>query len=180
MKPIAASSIVLFLILILYGIPLYGQLKLGGSQSEINFREGAGLNSRVLYTVGRSNLLVILPGEPENGFVEVFDIESSSFGFVYELLIKVTDTLNYQKQHYFEASGNNENGDVGIELVNRTDRAVFIWINKNIYNLVPHEKKELIFNEEEIIYFSSTPGSYPVFGREILKKGNFYRWNFSL
>jgi hypothetical protein len=174
------KSITFLLLLIIYRFPLYGQLKLGGSQSEINFRESPGLNTKILYTVSSSNLLVILPREVQNGFVEVFDIESSSFGFVYEPLIKVTDTLNFQKQHFFERSGNNEKGDIEIELINRTDKSLFIWINKSIYNLTPGEKKDLIFNNEEIIYFSSAPGLYPVFGREILKKGNSYKWNFTL
>jgi hypothetical protein len=180
MKPMITRSIILLLLLFVYRGPLYSQLKLGGSQSEINFREGPGLNSKVIYTVSSSNLLVILPGEPRNGFVEVFDIESSSFGFVYEPLVKVTDTLNFQKQHFFERSGKNENGDIAIELINRTDHSLFIWINKNIYNLAPHEKKDLIFSDEEITYFSSAPGLYPVFGREILKKGISYKWDFTL
>jgi hypothetical protein len=160
--------------------PVSGQLKLGGSPSEINFREGPYLNSRVLYTVGSSNLLVILPRETQNGFAEVFDIESNSFGFVYESLIKITDTLNFQKQNYFERSGENEPGEVAIELINRTDHSLFVWINRNIYNLAPFEKKELVFSEEEITFFSSAPGLFPVFGREILKKGNVYQWNFTL
>ena len=180
MKPMRIKSIAFLLLLIVFRFPLYGQLKLGGSQSEINFRESPGLNSKVLSTVSSSNLLVILPGEPQNGYVEVFDIESSSFGFVYESLIKVTDTLYFQKQHFFERSGENENGDITIEMINRTDHSLFIWINKNIFNLAPHEKKELIFKDEEITYFSSAPGLYPVFGREILKKGNSYKWDFTL
>lgn len=174
------KSIIFLLLLAVHIFPLYGQLKLGSSQSEINFREGPGINTKVLSTVRSSNLLVILQGESQNGFVQVFDIESSSFGFVYENLIKVTDTLNFQKQNFFQKSEKNENGDIAIELINRTSHSLFIWINKNIYNLVPHEKKELILNDEEITYFSSAPGLYPVFGREILKKGNYYQWNFSL
>jgi len=175
------TRIFAFLILVVIFIdPLQGQLRLGGSKSEINFREGPGLNFKVLATISSSNLLVILPGESKNGFVEVFDIESSSFGFILERLISVTDTLNFQKQHYFEKSGENENGDIGIELINRTDHTLFIWINKKIYNLAPNEKKDLIFSDEEITYFSSAPGLYPVFGREILKKGNYYRWDFAL
>jgi hypothetical protein len=175
------KSITFILILLaLYHFPVYGQLKLGGSKSEINFREGPGTGSKVLYTISSSNLLVILPGEPQNGYVEVFDIESSSFGFVYETLIQVTDTLNFQKQHFLERSGNNENGDISIELINRTENSLFIWINKNIYNLAPHEKKDLVFTNEEITYFSSAPGLYPVFGREILKKGYTYKLEFEL
>jgi hypothetical protein len=180
MKLLNTKSIAFFLLLIFYRFPIFGQLKLGSTPSEINFREGPGINSKVLYTISSSNLLVILPGEPQSGFVEVFDIESSSFGFVYESLIKITDTLYFQKQHFFERSGINENGDIAIELINRTDHSLFIWINKNMYNLAPHEKKDLILNNEEIIYFSSAPGLYPVFGREILKKGNSYQWNFTL
>jgi len=171
-------SILLFLLV--SNSPISGQLKLGGSQSEINFREGPGTNSKVLSTISSSNLLVILPGEPQNGFVQVFDIESSSFGFVYELLVKVNDTLNFQKQHFFERSGENDSGYIEIELINRTDHSLFVWINRSIFNLAPHEKKDLVFNDEEITYFSSAPGLYPVFGREILKKGYSYKWDFIL
>jgi hypothetical protein len=180
MKRIFSGSAVYLFLLILYSSQLYGQLKLGGSRSEINFREGPGTDSKVLSTISSSNLLVILPGEPENGFVPVFDIESSSFGYVYEPLINVTDTLHFQKQSFFGISGLNDTGDIAIELINRTDRSLFVWINKNIYNLSPYEVKNLIFNKEEIIYFSSAPGLYPVFGKEILKKGNSYTWNFRL
>jgi len=179
MKPIISGSIALYLLFITCGHPLSAQLKLGGSRSEINFREGPAMNSRVLSSVGSSNLLVILPREPQNGFVEVFDIESSSFGFVYENLIRVTDTLNFQKQHFLERSDTNATGDILIELINRTDNSLFVWINRNNYSLAPHEKKDLIFTDEEITYFSSAPGLYPVFGREILKKGNTYKWNFT-
>jgi hypothetical protein len=180
MKTMKTRSIAFLLLLLLCVFPIYGQLKLGSSQSEINFREGPRMNSKVLSTISSSNLLVILPGEPQNGFVEVFDNESSSFGFVYETLIKVTDTLYFQNQHFFEKSGVNENGDIAIELINRTDHSLFIWINRNIYNLAPHEKKDLIFNEEEITYFSSAPGLYPVLGREVLKRGFSYKWDFTL
>jgi hypothetical protein len=180
MKTIIKRSIALLLLLATCGFQLSAQLKLGGSQSEINFRQGPGVNSKILSTVGSSNLLVILPGEPQNGFVEVFDIESSSFGFVYQSLIKITDTLNFQKQHFFERSGPDLQGDIMIELINRTERSLFVWINKNIYNLAPHEKKDLIFNDEEITFFSSAPGLFPVFGREILKKGNTYKWDFRM
>jgi hypothetical protein len=34
--------------------------------------------------------------------------------------------------------------------------------------------------DEEIIYFASTPGVFPVFGRENLKRGFIYKWNFTL
>lgn len=180
MKLINIKTITILLLLLFYRFSLYGQLELGSTQSEINFREGPGVNSKVLYTITRSNLLVILPREPQNGFVEVFDIESSSFGFVYASLIKITDTLYFQKQHFFERSGSNENGDITIELINRTSHSLFIWINKNIYNLNPNEKKDLVLSDEEITYFSSAPGLYPVFGKEILKKGNAYQWNFTL
>lgn len=174
------KSIALLVLLFVYELPVLCQLKLGGSQSEINFREGPGTNSKVLSTISSSNLLVILPGEPQNGFVQVFDIESSSFGFVYEPLVKVNDTIYFQKQHFFERSGVNDSGYIEIELINRTDHSLFIWINKKIFNIAPHEKKNLIFNDEEITYFSSAPGLYPVFGREILKKGNTYKWDFKL
>jgi uncharacterized protein YgiM (DUF1202 family) len=158
----------------------FAQLKLGSAKSQINFREGPGLNFKVASTIDNSNLLVILPRDPQNNFIEVFDIETSSYGFVSENLISVIDTLNFQKQHFFERSGTNDAGEIEIELINHTSKALYIWINNNTYNLSPFEKKVLLMNTEDITFFSSAPGLFPVFGKEILKKGNTYRWNFSL
>jgi hypothetical protein len=159
---------------------IFAQLKLGSAQSEINFREGPGSNYKIAYRIDNSNLLVILPHEVQNKFIEVFDIESNSYGFVAENLISITDTLNFQEQHFFERSGENETGDIEIEMINKTSKTLFIWINNITYNLFPFEKKVLIMNTEDILFFSSAPGLFPVFGKEVLKKGNSYRWNFSL
>jgi uncharacterized protein YgiM (DUF1202 family) len=161
-------------------IQLFAQLKLGSAKSEINFREGPGVNYKVTYRIDNSNLLVILPREAQNNFIEVFDIESNSYGFVAENLISITDTLNFQEQHFFEKSDENETSEVEIEMINKTSKTLYIWINSNTYNLFPFEKKVLIMNTEDIMFFSSAPGLFPVFGKEVLKKGNAYRWNFSL
>jgi uncharacterized protein YgiM (DUF1202 family) len=173
---------IVFLILLLTANSMIvkAQLKLGTAKSEINFREGPGLNYRIVSTIDHSNLLVILPREPQNNFIEVFDIETSSTGYVSENLIGVTDTLMAQKQRFFEKSGSAAIGEVEIELINKTSKTLFVWINKNSYNLFPFEKKLLIMNTEEITFFSSAPGLFPVFGKEILKMGSTYRWIFSL
>lgn len=172
----------IFLLFLMTGISLslFAQLKLGSAKSEINFREGPGLNFKVVYTVDKSNLLVVLPRESKNNFIEVFDIETSSYGFVAENLIVITDTLNFQKQQVFESSGENDSGEIEIEMLNQTSLTLYVWINQISYNLSPFEKKTLVLGNGEIVYFSSAPGMFPVFGREILKKGNSYRWNFSL
>jgi uncharacterized protein YgiM (DUF1202 family) len=170
----------LLILMTITAFNVFAQLKLGSAKSEINFREGPGLNYKVVYTINKSNLLVVLPRESKNKFIEVFDIETSSYGFVAENLIVITDSLNFQKQHFFESSGENESGEIEIELLNQTSQTLYLWLNRNSYNLSPFEKKVLILDTEEIVYFSSAPGKFPVFGKEILKKGNTYRWNFSL
>ena len=172
----------LFLLLLMTAVSfnVFAQLKLGSAKSQINFREGPGINYKVVSTINSSNLLVILPREPKNKYIEVFDIETSSYGFVSENLITIIDSLNFQKQHFFERSGENETGEVEIELINHTSETLYIWINKNTYNLSPFEKKVLLMDTEDITFFSSAPGLFPVFGKEILKKGSSYRWNFTL
>jgi uncharacterized protein YgiM (DUF1202 family) len=174
------TLLLLLLMTTAFTFDLFAQLKLGSAKSQINFREGPGQNYKVIYTIDNSNLLVILPREPKNNFIEVFDIETSSYGFVSEKLITITDTLYFQKQHFFERSGENETGDIGIEMVNHTSKTLYIWINSISYNLLPFEKKNLIMETEDIMFFSSAPGLFPVFGKEILKKGNSYRWDFTL
>ena len=180
MKFIKAILILVLILLPAISMPAFSQLKMGSSQSEINFREGPGLDSKVLFTISRSNLLVILPREQKNGYVEVFDIESNSFGYVYESLIEITDTLNFQEQNYFERSDSASIDNIDIELINQTEQTLFVWINRSIYHLDPYEKKYLLLTDEEITFFSSAPGMYPVFGREILKRGYVYKWNFTL
>jgi uncharacterized protein YgiM (DUF1202 family) len=174
------KTLFLFILMIIISSGVFAQLMLGSAKSEINLREGPGLNFKVAYTVSSSNLLVVLPREPKNNFLEVFDIETNSYGFVSEKLIVITDTLNFQKQHFFDRSGENATGEVEIDMINQTSETLYVWINSNTYNLFPFEKKVLLMNVEEITFFSSAPGLFPVFGKEILKKGNAYRWNFSL
>ena len=173
------SFLVVIMLLFNYA-PGQAQLRLGKAATEINFRQGPGPNFNVLQKINSSNLLVILPREPQNGFVEAFDVETSSRGYVYENLVQITDSLNYGTQHFFEKSGENATGDIEIELINGTGNTLFVWLNKISYDLDPHEKKVLILDEEEVIYFSSAPGLFPVFGKEILQKGNIYKWKFSL
>ena len=161
---------------------LNAQLQLGNSQKVINFRSGPGLNFKVVHTIDKSDLLVIMPQEAQNGFVEVFDVETSSIGYVYESLVSKTDTLQLQDQHQHlsESDGNNENGDVEIILINRTAEQLFYWINGNSYSISPFEKKTLVLQDEGVTYFSSVPGVFPIYGKEVLEKGNSYVWNFSL
>jgi hypothetical protein len=163
-----------------YNAPVNAQLRMGNVNGEINFREGPGNNFKVLHTINKSNLLVILPREPQNGYVEAFDVETSSRGYVYESLISITDTLGFSKQNYFEKSSATTAGSVEIEMINSTTHTLYVWINKNSYDISPYEKKILIMDDEEIVYFSSAPGLFPVFGREVLQKGNTYVWKFSL
>ena len=170
-------AFLIIIIIVAASFNAFAQLKLGSAKSQINFREGPGLNYKVVSTIDNSNLLVILPRVPQNNFIEVFDIETSSYGFVSENLILVTDTLNFQKQHFFEKSGTNETGGVEIEIINHTSKTLYIWINSNTYNLFPFEKKSLVMDTEDIVFFSSAPGLFPVFGKEILKRGSTYQWN---
>jgi len=163
--------------------PLNAQLRLGNVRGEINFREGPGNNFKVLHTINKSNLLVILPGEALNGYIEAFDIETSSRGYVYESLIRVTDTLKFSKQNFFEKAAEmtaeTTAGNVEIELINSTAHTLFVWINKFSYDISPYEKKVLVMDDVDITYFSSAPGLFPVFGREVLRKGKIYVWKFS-
>lgn len=160
--------------------PVFGQLKIASSTSKVNFREGPSKRYKILHTIDKSDLLVILPSKKQNGFVEAFDVETSKSGFVFELLIDVIDTLESQKQSFFEESGVQAEGDIEIKLINRTNTSIFIWINNNFYDVLPHEMKVLILQDEDITYFSSSPGIFPIYGKETLKKGNIYNWNFSL
>lgn len=174
------KTLFLFFLICVTSFELFAQIQLGSARSQINFREGPGTDFKVAFTIDNSNLLVILPREPKNNFIEVFDIESSSYGFVSQNLITITDTLYFQKQKFFEKSGENEKGEVEIEMINQTTKTLYIWINSVSYSLSPFEKKVLIMDNEDITFFSSAPGLFPAFGKEILKKGNCYRWNFTL
>jgi len=172
------NSTVIILSLFIFA-PLNAQLRMGNVNGEINFREGPGSNFKVLHTINKSNLLVVLPVEARNGYIEAFDIETSSRGYVYESLIRITDTLKFRKQNFFEKSAETASGNLEIELINSTSHSLYVWINRFSYDLMPYEKKVLIMDNEDIVYFSSAPGLFPVFGKEVLQKGNTYVWKFS-
>lgn len=174
------KSILLILVSLFFLNSSFAQLQLGSAKSSINFRTGPGVNYKVEYQIDQSDLLVILPGDPQNNFIQVFDIETSSYGYVAERLIEITDTLNFQEQKFFEYAGENTTSQTEIELINGTTKTLFVWVNKINYFLSPYEKKVLILDTEDVMFFSSAEGLFPVFGKEVLKKGNTYRWNFTL
>ncbi len=153
------------------------QVLIGHVQGKINFREGPGLDYGVIHTLDQSMRLVVLPREVTNGFVEVFDIESSSRGYVARHLITVTDTLRFTAPQIMERVGETASGgDVEVVLVNRTDRALYVWLNGFSYHMDPFEKKSLVFPTLEFTYFCSAPGFFPVMGKERVNKGSLYTW----
>lgn len=78
---------IVIIIFVLTSFSLKAQLNLANCKSEVNFREGSGMNYEVVHTINQSNRLVILPGESINGFVEVFDVETGSLGYVFKLIL---------------------------------------------------------------------------------------------
>ncbi len=158
--------------------PLQAQLRIGSANTGLNFREGPGTEFKILHTIDTSNLLVVLPREVKNDFLEVFDVETSLRGYVSQNHIQITDTLAFGKQNFFEKSGTLTTEDIEIEIINGTTHVLFVWINQISYDIEPREKKVLILEDEEVIYFTSTPGLFPVFGKEILERGGTYVWKF--
>lgn len=167
-----------FAFIVCISFPLKAQLRIGTANTSLNFREGPGTQFNILHTLTTSNLLVVLPRAPENDFIEVFDVETSKRGYVSESHVVITDTLTFGKQNFFEKSGASATGHIEIELLNGTTHHLFVWINQISYDIGPREKKILILEEEEVIYFTSTPGLFPVFGKENLQRGNTYIWKF--
>ncbi len=155
------------------------QLPLAKVTTRVNFREGPALSSPIKYSIDQSNLLVLLPDSSKNGFVEAFDVESSSFGFIYKSLVTVTDTLLGQQLSLGEKIDNTTEGDVNVVLINRFQSPLFIWLNGVWYQLQSRQRLSLVFDEALITYFSSTPGKFPVYGSVTLEMGNTYFWNFS-
>jgi hypothetical protein len=175
---IGLFTIFLFSIIVLISSPVEAQLRIGSANTRLNFREGPGTQFNIIHTLDTSNLLVVLPRAATNEFIEVFDVETSKRGYVSENHVLITDTLTFGKQNFFEKSGVSTTGHIEIELLNGTTHSLFVWINQISYDIGPREKKILILEEEEVIYFTSTPGLFPVFGKEILQRGNTYIWKF--
>jgi hypothetical protein len=134
----------------------------GHSKGKINFREGPGSKYKIHSSIDQSNTLIILPGKPENGYNEIFDVESNIHGYAYASLLVITDTMNPQKQKFFSEEGENNNNTVEIDLVNRTKEKLFIWMNGIVYNLGPYEKKSLEFNNGDVKYFAAAKNIFPI------------------
>lgn len=63
-------TIVIFLIVFTH-TPLQAQLRIGYANTGVNFREGPGKDFMVRQTIDTSNLLVVLPREPQIGRAHV-------------------------------------------------------------------------------------------------------------
>ena len=170
------------LLFIFIGAPqiVQAQLLIGHSTKGINFRSGPGTNFKVIGNIKKENALVILPRDTVNNYIEVFDIETNLHGFVYLNLILITDTMHPHKQKFFQKEQANNTYNIQIELYNKTNDDLFVWINGISYNLEPREVKILQFDDQKINYFAAAKGIFPVYGYESLMKGYTYKWDFKL
>lgn len=159
---------------------LSAQLQVGNSKQRVNFREGPGTNYQIHHSVEKTDLLIILPRPVKNNYVEVFDVQSNTHGFIYKPLINIGDSLPPNPQKFFAKKEQNKGGNVELEIVNGTNKELFVWINQIVYNLAPYEKKILSFDNSDITYFASLKGVFPIYGKEELMTGYTYIWNFNL
>ena len=156
------------------------QLLIGHASTRINFREGPGTQYKIISTLATSNAIVILPRDTINNYLEAFDIEFNHHGYVHVDLITITDTMQPNKQKFFQKEQTKNKFSIQIELYNRTNEDLFIWINGISYDLEPREIKTLQFDDNEIHYFAAAKGIFPVYGLESLMKGYTYKWDFRL
>lgn len=159
----------------------YGQLLVGHTTGRINFREGPGAGAKVHSTLDKGNTIIVLPRDTVKGYIEVFDVESAYHGYIYKSLVIVTDTMDPQKQNFFQKEGKaNEKYIIEIDLTNRTSMNLFVWMNGITYRLGPYEKKVLELTDGKIKYFAAAKGIFPIYGFEELLNGYTYKWEFKL
>ncbi len=154
------------------------QSYLGWTTSQLNLREGPGIDHKTIATLKPGSQIFISSLESKNGFINIIDIATNNEGFVSKSYIKVGDEVPVSSQGILQNTGKVGSYQPEIEIYNNTVKDLTLKMNDRIYNFSSRERKTFNLPPGNYEYRASAPGVIPDLGTERIESNNGYKWEF--
>ena len=165
-------------ILVISNFSLNAQSYLGYATKNVNLRQGPGTNYEIDTVVKQNAQIFLFSLDAENNFYHVIDISTNTEGYVHKDFVKVGKEVVIDENGVFEKTGESENVNPDIEILNDTDLKLTLKIGDEKYFFEPHQKKKIILNPGKYNLIASAPNVNPYVGVDTVSSNSSYSWTF--
>lgn len=173
-KQKATFTVLLFLISLI----AFSQSYLGIATTQVNLRQGPGVDYEVITTLKQGRQLFIISTETENGFYNVIDLATDKEGYVNKRYVKLDEEIEENESGMFTPSGKTSTYNPEIEIYNNTSLILTLKLNSETYIFSPKQKRTLTLSPGTYNYRASAPGVIPYIGNEYMESNMGYTWQF--
>jgi uncharacterized protein YgiM (DUF1202 family) len=169
----------LFLILIqLTAITCLSQSYLGWVTKQVNFRQGPGIEYKIVSSLKPGTQIFIISSISENDFYNIIDIETNKEGYIHKSFIKFGHLVEKNEQGIFTPNGKTTTYNPEIEIFNNTTLTLTLKLNNETYSFSPKQRKTITLSPGSYDYRASAPRVIPNIGTEYMENNMGYKWQF--
>lgn len=154
------------------------QSYLGKIIKQVNFREGPGVEYKIIGILRQSTQVFVISSNLEGEFYNIIDIESNKEGYVHKSYIKIGSEIPRNSDGIFSPSGTTNGYDAELEIFNNTSKVLTLRLNDENFTFQSGEKRTLKVTPGTYEYRASAPNVIPDYGTETVKSNSAYTWRF--
>jgi hypothetical protein len=173
MKKLLFTSILLIL-----SLSSFSQSYLGWVKKQAKFREGPGIDYKVITSLKQGKQIFIISSETENNFYNIIDIATDKEGYLHKSFVKIGRQIKLNEKDVFQSIGKSSSFKPEVEIFNNTSLTLSLKLNEDKYSFSPNEKKVISLSSENYNYRASAPGVIPLVGAKKFESNMKYSWEF--
>lgn len=151
---------------------------LGWISKSVNFRSGPSKEFAIIKRLDQGKQIFIVSDVPQNGYLNIIDIESNTEGYVYKTFIEFGDKIEKSKGEMFSSKGSTNSYDTQIEIYNNTNLTLTLKLNDIKFQFKPKEKRTISTKPGVVNYIASAPNVIPLNGSKNFEEYSSWTWQF--
>jgi len=155
------------------------QSYLGFIKENVNFRKGPSTDFAIIKSLSAGTQIFIISTKENNNYYKVIDLSTNLEGYVYSTYITLDKPVEVNEDDLFVETGKSSLSTVSqVEVYNNTSKNLTIFIGGSNYLFSSQEKRSISIKPNEYTYRVTAAGVIPYLGKDTIKSGYNYSWEF--
>ena len=155
------------------------QSYLGFIKETVNLRKGPSTDFAIIKSLTAGTQIFIVSNNKKNNYYNVIDLNTNLEGYVYNTYITLDKPVEINEDDLFVETGKSFLSSVSeVEVYNNTNKTLTVFIGGSNYLFSAQEKRKISIKPNEYSYRVTAPGVIPYLGKDNIKSGYNYSWQF--
>ena len=155
------------------------QSYLGFVKQTVNLRKGPGTDFNIIKSLPTGTQIFVISTDKKNNYYNVIDLETNVEGYIYNTYVEFDKAVNINEDDLFVESGKSSFSTVSeVKVYNNTNKTLTVFIGGSNYLFSAQEKRSINIKPNEYNYRVTAPGVIPYLGKDKVKAGYNYSWEF--